>query len=66
MDVFSKKERRMAGVDTLVWVSDNRASNSLYQALKGAVPELYRVGDCVTPRKIDAAIREGFFAALKI
>jgi hypothetical protein len=66
MDVFSKKERRMGGVDALVWVGDNRVSIGLYEALKGAVPELYRVGDCVTPRKIDAAIREGFFTALKI
>jgi mycofactocin system FadH/OYE family oxidoreductase 2 len=66
MDVFSKSERRMAGVDTLVWAGDNRVSVGLYEALKGAVPELYRVGDCVAPRKIDAAIREGFFAALKI
>ncbi len=66
MDVFSKKERRMGGVDALVWVGDNRVSIGIYEALKGAVPELYRVGDCVTPRKIDAAIREGFFTALKI
>jgi len=66
MDVFSKKERRMTGVDALVWVGDNRASSALYQSLKGAVAQLFRVGDCVTPRKIDAAIREGFFAALEI
>ena len=66
MDVFSKKERRLGGVDALIWVGDNRASNALYQALKGTVPELYRVGDCVAPRKIDAAIREGFLTAVKM
>jgi hypothetical protein len=27
--------------------------------LKGKVPELYRIGDCVAPRKVDMAIWEG-------
>ena len=26
---------------------------------KGKVPELYRIGDCVSPRKVDMAIWEG-------
>jgi len=65
-DVFSRKQRRLEGIDTLVWAGDNRACNALYQALKGRVPELYSIGDCVAPRKIDAAIREGFFTALRI
>jgi hypothetical protein len=37
----------------------NRAEDSLYKALKGRVKELYRIGDCVAPRKIDMAILEG-------
>jgi hypothetical protein len=28
-------------------------------SLKGKVPELYRIGDCVSPRKVDMAIWEG-------
>ena len=31
----------------------------LYFALKGKVKELYRIGDCVAPRKVDMAIWEG-------
>jgi mycofactocin system FadH/OYE family oxidoreductase 2 len=60
----AKAERVVEGIDAVVWVGDNRACNDLYQPLKGQVPELYAVGDCVAPRKIDAAIREGFLAAL--
>jgi 2,4-dienoyl-CoA reductase-like NADH-dependent reductase (Old Yellow Enzyme family)/thioredoxin reductase len=66
MDVFTKAERILEGIDTLVWAGDNRASADLFQSLKGRVAELTAVGDCVAPRKIDAAIREGFFEALKI
>ena len=35
-------------------------SGHLYFALKGRVKELYRIGDCVAPRKIDMAIHEGY------
>ncbi len=63
-NIPAKAERAVEGIDAVVWVGDNRTCNDLYQSLKGQVPELYAVGDCVAPRKIDAAIREGFLAAL--
>jgi NADH dehydrogenase FAD-containing subunit len=66
LDVFAHKEQLLTGVDTLVWAGDNRAAGELFQALRGVVGEIYPVGDCVAPRKIDAAIREGFLAGLKI
>jgi hypothetical protein len=37
----------------------NRVEDALYKSLKGKVSELYRIGDCVAPRKIDMAIVEG-------
>jgi hypothetical protein len=37
----------------------NRTEDSLYFSLKGKVKELYRIGDCVAPRKVDMAILEG-------
>lgn len=64
-DVFSRRERVLPA-DTLVLAGDNEVRDELYRGLKGKVPELYAVGDCVSPRKIDSAIREGFFTALKI
>jgi hypothetical protein len=43
----------------VVYALGNRAEDGLYQALKGKIKELYRIGDCVAPRKIDMAILEG-------
>jgi hypothetical protein len=42
-----------------VLAAGNVANDSLYFELKGKVDELYRVGDCVAPRKTDMAIIEG-------
>ena len=47
------------GYDTIVLAAGNVADDALYFALKGKVPELYRIGDCVAPRKTDMAIVEG-------
>lgn len=58
--VFSKKEVVRTNVDVVVLANDNRAENSLYRQLKGKVAELHMAGDCVAPRKLDIAIREGF------
>jgi mycofactocin system FadH/OYE family oxidoreductase 2 len=45
--------------DSLVLAMGQRADDALYMSLKGKVPELYRVGDSVAPRKVDMAIGEG-------
>jgi hypothetical protein len=37
----------------------NVVDDHLYKQLKGRVPALYRIGDCVAPRGIDTAIMEG-------
>jgi hypothetical protein len=44
----------------------NQVDDSLYQALKGRVRELYRIGDCVAPRKVDMAIYEGYMVGKKL
>jgi hypothetical protein len=44
----------------------NAARDDLYFALKGKVKELYRVGDCVAPRKVDMAIHEGYVAGRRV
>jgi 2,4-dienoyl-CoA reductase (NADPH2) len=58
--VFSRKEVVRTGVDAVVLANDNQADNALYRQLKGRVKELHMAGDCVAPRKLDIAIREGF------
>jgi NADPH-dependent 2,4-dienoyl-CoA reductase/sulfur reductase-like enzyme len=58
-NTYTKAERRIP-VDTIIVATGNRAVDPLYFALKGKVKELYRVGDCAAPRKIDNAIYEGY------
>ena len=55
-NVYSGAERRIEGVDTVVLSAGSRSTDSLYRALKGRVPELHAVGDCVAPRGVHQAI----------
>jgi mycofactocin system FadH/OYE family oxidoreductase 2 len=58
-NAYSNTERVIGDVDTVVLAVGNKANDELYKSLKGKVKELYRVGDCVAPRKLDMAIYEG-------
>jgi thioredoxin reductase len=55
-NVYSGRERRIEGVDTVVLSAGSRSTDSLYRALKGRVTELHAVGDCVAPRGVHQAI----------
>ena len=44
----------------------NDADDELYFALKGRSRELYRVGDCVAPRRVDSAILEGYMIGKRV
>ncbi|HWI71029.1 MAG TPA: FAD-dependent oxidoreductase [Baekduia sp.] len=46
-------------VDTVVLSMGKQADDDLYFALKGTVPSLYRIGDCVAPRRVTDAVYEG-------
>jgi mycofactocin system FadH/OYE family oxidoreductase 2 len=58
-NVYSNQWHTFTGYDSIVLAMGNRVEDGLYRALKGKVRELYRIGDCVAPRKIDMAILEG-------
>ncbi len=58
-NVYSNEWYTISGYDSIVLAMGNRVEDALYNALKGKVEELYRIGDCVAPRKIDMAILEG-------
>ncbi len=62
-NVYTRAERRIEGVDTVVLSMGSRSTDTLYRALKGKVPALHAVGDCVAPRGIHQAILEGTRAA---
>jgi NADPH-dependent 2,4-dienoyl-CoA reductase/sulfur reductase-like enzyme len=59
LNYYNNEWHMFEGFDTVVYAMGSRAEDLLYQALKGKVKELYRIGDCVAPRKIDMAILEG-------
>jgi len=65
-NVYSNVWDVLDGYDSVVTVMGNEVCDELYFALKGRVPELYRVGDCVAPRKVDMAIYEGYMAGKRV
>ncbi len=65
-DVYSNVWGVISGYDSVVTAMGNDACEELYFSLKGNVPELIRVGDCVAPRKIDMAIHEGYMAGKRV
>jgi mycofactocin system FadH/OYE family oxidoreductase 2 len=64
-NVYSNEWYTIKGYDSIVLAMGNRVEDSLYFALKNRIAqaslpiELYRVGDCVAPRKLDMSILEG-------
>jgi mycofactocin system FadH/OYE family oxidoreductase 2 len=59
LNYYNNEWHTFEGYDAVVYAMGSRAEDALYKELKGRVRELYRVGDCVAPRKIDMAILEG-------
>ena len=58
-NVHSREEWDIDGIDHVVLAYYHKANDDLYKALKGKVDELHRIGDCVAPRMIGDAIRDG-------
>lgn len=58
-NIHSRKEWSIEGVDHVVLSYFNKADDALYFTLKGKVKELHRIGDCLSPRRIGDAIRDG-------
>ena len=65
-NVYSNEWQVFEGFDTVVLAMGNEVEDSLYRALKGRVRELYRIGDCVAPRKVDMAIYEGYTVGKRV
>lgn len=56
---FSGAERWLEDVDSVVLAVPRQADDELYFALKSRLPEVYRIGDCLAPRRAQAAVIEG-------
>lgn len=57
---YSGQEQILNDVSAVVLVGHPKARDELYFLIKEKVPEIYRVGDCLAPRKIEHAIYDGF------
>jgi mycofactocin system FadH/OYE family oxidoreductase 2 len=66
IDVYSNESRVFSDYDTIVTAMGNEVDAKLYFGLKGLIKELYRIGDCVAPRKIDMAVHEGYMVGRKV
>jgi 2-enoate reductase len=49
--------------DTVVLAMGMSPNNGLFESLEDKIPEVYAIGDCVEPRRVLAAIWEGFRTA---
>ena len=64
-NVFSEEEKEL-DADTLVLSYWRKSDRTLYDELKGKVKELYKIGDCVAPRRLINAVYEGYQVAMQI
>ena len=55
---YSGKEWDIAA-DSVVYAHAGLPKAELYFALKGKVPELYRAGDCLAPRRVEHVVLDG-------
>lgn len=58
-NVYSNVWEQWGPFGCVVLAMGQKVDDALYMSLKGKVPELYRIGDSVAPRKVDMAIWEG-------
>jgi mycofactocin system FadH/OYE family oxidoreductase 2 len=59
VNVYSNAMSEFGPYDSVVLAINQEVEDGLYKALKNKVKEVYRIGDCVAPRKVDMAIWEG-------
>jgi len=59
-------ERKELVCDTAVIAVGTMPNNGIYDELNGRVKELYKIGDCLKPRKALDATREAADLALKV
>lgn len=57
---------RLLPAQLIVLVAANRASSALYEPLKSEITDIRLVGDALSPRQLQVAMREGFMAGSTI
>jgi len=64
--VAQARELTFLKADTVVLAVGFQSQNKLFEELKGIVPEVYAIGDCVEPRDAMEAIGEAYEIALQV
>jgi len=64
--VNRKGQKEWLEGETIVLAMGSVPNNKLLQDLKGRVPEIFSIGDCVIPRRMKEAIHEGFWVGLRL
>jgi thioredoxin reductase len=59
-NVYSGAETAIDNIDIFIYNCWPKPNDRLYTLLLGQVKELHRIGDCVAPRGIGPAVREGY------
>ncbi len=65
-NVYSGEKSEIDGIDSVIISYMNKTNDKIYFELKGKIKELYRIGDCLAPRRIQSAILEGHEVGMKI
>jgi len=52
--------------ETIILALGSKANQRVLEEIRGKVPQLIAVGDCLEPRRAKEAIHEGFWAALQL
>jgi NADPH-dependent 2,4-dienoyl-CoA reductase/sulfur reductase-like enzyme len=63
---FTQLTQNIEKIDSLIVIQANRQNDGLFWKLMDKIPEIYRIGDCASPRDVLQAIREGFDVGRKI
>jgi mycofactocin system FadH/OYE family oxidoreductase 2 len=65
-NVFSLREEKIEGIDTIVLSFGNQPVDGLDQDLENKVEGLFKIGDCLSPRTVMEAIYEGYKIGITI
>jgi 2,4-dienoyl-CoA reductase (NADPH2) len=60
---YTGQPRQLENVALIVLATPQAANDLLYYQLQGTVKQLYRIGDCIAPRRVENAILDGERAA---
>ncbi|MDY6968033.1 MAG: FAD-dependent oxidoreductase [Spirochaetota bacterium] len=64
--IDENNNERLIEADTIILAAGAKSNDSLYNKIKGKVKELHKAGDCIEPRQIGEAVKEGLRIGLNL